>query len=90
VNSNSEGCPSGGENEAGFSIPADPKLIAEGWFRRYLADPDRAQEAIDLYASLGYEVKAQTLTPDDFGPDCGDCASVVCRSYVLIYTRKPS
>lgn len=90
MNSNAEGCSSGRESEAGFSIPADPRLIADGWIRRHLADPDRAQETIDLYTSLGYEVKAQTLTPDDFGPGCGECASVVCRSYVLIYTRKPS
>lgn len=90
MNSNVEGCPGATAGDAGFSIPADSKLVAEGWTRRYLADPDRAQEAIDLYASLGYEVKSQTLTPDDFGPNCGDCASVVCRTYVMIYTRKKS
>ena len=82
-------CSPGTGNEDGFSIPADPKLLAEGWERRHLADPDRAQEAIEVYSSLGYEVKAQNLTPADFGSDCGDCASVVCKTYVIIYTRKP-
>jgi hypothetical protein len=80
-------CSPGGEE--GFSIPADPELIADGWERRHLADPDRAEEAVQLYSSLGFEVKCQKLTPADFGPDCGDCASVVCKTYVLIYTRRP-
>ncbi len=70
------------------SIPADPKLVAEGWIRRYLADPARAKESIDLYTSMGYEVKAQKLTPSDLGPKCGGCAPVVCNSCVLIYTHK--
>jgi len=88
IHSDSESCPSSKGEE--LSIPADPKLVAEGWVRRYLADPDRAKEAIELYTSMGYEVKAQKLTPDDLGPKCGDCGSVICSSYVLIYTRKPT
>jgi hypothetical protein len=63
-------------------------LIAEGWTRRYLADPIRAREAVELYRSLGYEVRAARLTPADLEPSCRDCAPVICRSYVLIYTRK--
>ncbi len=70
------------------SIPSDPKLVAEGWVRRHLADPARARESIELYTSMGYEVKAQTLTQADLGPKCGRCAPVVCKSCVLIYTRK--
>ena len=90
MNAGDTGCKGGLDENPAFSIPADPQLVADGWERRYLADPDRAREAIDLYESLGYEVKAQSLTPGDFGPNCGDCASVVCSNYVLIYTRKPA
>lgn len=75
-------------NPSEFSIPADPKLLAEGWIRRHLVDPLRAKESIELYTSLGYEVKAQTLTPADFGPQCGKCALVACGACVVIYTRK--
>lgn len=84
-----DACPpeaAGGNND--MEIPADPTLVAEGWVRRFLADPLRAQEAIEVYTSLGYEVKAQALTPADFGSQCGGCAEVACRSHVLIYTRK--
>ncbi len=76
------------EDPNAFAVQADPRLIADGWVRRHLVGPDRAQESIELYTSLGYEVKAQKLTPADFGPKCSECASVACRSYVLIYTRK--
>jgi hypothetical protein len=77
-----------GGNADELCIPADPKLVAEGWVRRHLADPARAKESIDLYTSMGYEVKVQKLTASDFAPTCGKCASVVCQTCVLIYTRK--
>lgn len=79
-------CPTDGLFE--HDIPADPELVAAGWVRRYLADPIRAQEAVDLYGRLGYEVKAQKLTAADFGPNCEGCPASACVSYVMIYTRK--
>ncbi len=72
----------------GSTVRADPKLLADGWVRRYLADPDRARESIELYASLGYEVRTEKLSPADFGAECQQCAAVLCHSYVLIYTRR--
>jgi len=82
------GCLPGEGRQLEHAIAADPELIAAGWERRYLADPDRAREAVELYTSLGYEVKAQKLTPADFDASCGDCPAHVCQAYVLIYTRK--
>ena len=70
-----------------WAIPADPALIAQGWKRRFLAEPSRAREAIELYSSLGYEVKAQKLQPSDLPEQCGSCASTLCRDFVMIYTR---
>jgi len=89
MSSDSDHCPPGLSRDLDFAIPADPKLVAEGWVRRYLADPERAKEAVELYSKLGYEVKAQKLTPEDFGANCGDCSSTVCESFVMIYTREP-
>jgi len=71
-----------------YRARSDPQLLAQGWTRRYLAGPERAQEAIDLYRQLGFEVLAHPLQPTDFGEHCHDCASIVCRSYVMIYTRE--
>ena len=73
---------------AAAAAPANRALEAEGWQRRFLADEFRAKEAVELYTSMGYEVRAQELEPADFGPRCGECSDIVCRSYVLIYTRK--
>ncbi len=70
------------------SLKADRDLIAQGWVRRHLVDPARARESIELYTSMGYEVKAQEPAPEDFGSRCGQCASIICHSHVLIYTRR--
>ncbi len=70
------------------TIRSDPALIAEGWVRRHFVDPDRARESVELYTSMGYEVKVCKPAPEDFGPGCAECASVICRTHVLIYTRK--
>ncbi len=75
--------------QAAVAAPANRALEAAGWERRFLADEPRAREAVELYESLGYEVRAQELEPADFGPQCDECAAAVCRSYVLIYTRRP-
>jgi hypothetical protein len=77
-----------GLEAADYSVRDDPELIAEGWVRRFMADPTRAKEAVELYQSMGFEVKVKELTPSDFGPKCTDCGSNLCQSYVLVYTRK--
>ncbi len=66
----------------------DANLAADGWKRRHLADPARTSESIELYQAMGFEVHVHKLTPDDFADSCAQCASVVCKNYVLIYTRK--
>lgn len=63
-------------------------LLDAGWVRRYLADPQRAQEAVETYGSAGFEVHLQQLVPDDFAASCRGCAATVCVSYVVVYTRK--
>lgn len=83
----SAGCPSPANIDP-HEIGADAELIAAGWERRFLADPERAREATELYSSLGYEVKAHKLSPAEFGPLCGQCPAASCLSYVMIYTRR--
>ena len=76
-----------------FSLPdldfePDPKLVAEGWERRFMADADRAKEAEELYESLGFEVLTEAVKPTELSDLCSDCQLVVCRYYVTVYTRK--
>lgn len=66
------------------------ELVRQGWRRRFLADPARAREAIELYTEMGLEVRAVGLRPENFHGKCGDCPDLVCRQHVLIYTRAGS
>jgi hypothetical protein len=69
-------------------LEPDPTLVAEGWERRFIADKQRADEAMDLYRSLGYEVCAKPLGKEEIGPDCDDCQLVMLLNFTTIYTRK--
>ena len=81
--------PQDGEHDGdGLALRADPELVAQGWVRRHLADPARAEESVELYTAMGFEVKVRKLQPTHFGPECQACALSACRTYVMIYTRK--
>ena len=69
-------------------LQPDPALVAEGWERRFTADEQRAQEAMELYTQLGYEVRAEPLRPGEFHDSCQDCGTTVSASFCTIYTRK--
>jgi hypothetical protein len=71
-----------------FERPANPKLVNEGWERRFMADGKRLNEYIELYTSLGFEVHTETVQPEEIGPECTDCRLIICRQFVTLYTRK--
>ena len=66
----------------------DPELVADGWERRFMADPQRAEEAQSIYDELGFEVLAVTIKPSELSVLCGDCRLATCQAYVTIYTRR--
>ncbi len=66
---------------------SDPELTAQGWVRRLMAGPDRLQECVEIYESMGFEVKVQPLTVDDFASECRQCAAA-CDGCVMVYTRR--
>jgi len=69
-------------------LKGDPARIADGWERRFIADAQRAQEAMELYALLGYEVCADPVSPEELGEDCGDCRLLAALQFKIIYTRR--
>ena len=71
-----------------LDFPPDPELVAQGWERRFMADPIRAKESAELYRSLGFEVLSRPVQPAELSAECSDCKLVVCSAYVTIYTRK--
>lgn len=69
-------------------LKPDPALVAEGWERRFTADEQRAKEVTELYAQLGYEVRAEPVRAEELDDDCQDCRTVVSIHFRTIYTRK--
>ena len=70
--------------------PPDPKLTAEGWERRFMTQRARLAEYTDLYGSLGFDVRAESIRSDEVDPECSDCRLILFQQIVTIYTRKRS
>ena len=68
-------------------IAADPERVAAGWVRRFIASGPRAQEMIQLYRELGFEVAADPIRSEQITGDCGDCELLMRLEFVMIYTR---
>ena len=73
---------------AHLNFPPDPRLVAEGWERRFMTDPERAKEAVELYTGIGFEVRLEPVNPSELSAWCAGCQVVVCRSFTTLYTRK--
>jgi hypothetical protein len=69
-------------------LQPDPALVADGWERRFTADSQRAAEAIELYTKLGYEVRVESLRPQEITNECEGCHSLAALEFKTIYTRK--
>lgn len=69
-------------------LQPNPALVAEGWERRFTADARRAEEAIELYSQLGYEVRVEPMRSDEIHDDCSGCHSPGVSQFKTIYTRR--
>ena len=76
------------ESETGADIAANPARIAEGWEKRFVAAGPRADEMVQLYEQLGFEVLVEPLRPEQLGAGCDDCQVVLLLQYRMIYTRR--
>ncbi len=70
--------------------PPDPKLVAEGWERRFMTNVGRLNEYVELYTSLGFEIRAEPVRSDEVDSECNDCRLILYWQIVTLYTRKPS
>ncbi|HSM09320.1 MAG TPA: hypothetical protein VLA33_09920 [Gemmatimonadota bacterium] len=66
----------------------DPARVADGWERRFVTDAKRAAEAVELYESLGFEVVADPVRPEEMGEQCDTCRLLVLLKFRTIYTRR--
>lgn len=74
---------------AADQFESDPVLVAQGWRRRFMTDGVRAQEAMELYSELGFEVRAEPVQAEAVTQDCADCQLLIALEFKTIYTRNP-
>jgi len=67
-------------------VKSEEELVREGWTRRFTVGPDRLQEVLDLFCSLGHEVHLEPITPQDLHGPCHECQLAVALLRV-VYTR---
>jgi hypothetical protein len=70
-------------------VAADPQRLADGWERRFVAEGARAEEMMDLYRRLGFEVAADPVIASDMHGDCADCQLLARFQFRTLYTRRP-
>lgn len=65
----------------------DEELRAQGWTRQFVANEPRLSEAVELYASLGFQVHLEPLPEEPEPGQCRACLDVAPESFRIIYTR---
>jgi hypothetical protein len=65
-----------------------PPALTDGWERRFIADPERAREAVELYREAGFEVRVEPAVPEDLREECESCWLVAGGYFRAIYTRR--
>ncbi|MEM2319281.1 MAG: hypothetical protein QXW82_02945 [Candidatus Bathyarchaeia archaeon] len=74
--------------ECSGSWDREAELKRQGWTRRFVADESRLGEAVELYKSLGYEVRLEPAVFDETSEECKKCLLCGGRDkYKVIYTR---
>ena len=68
----------------------EDELKKEGWEKQFTYDEPRLSEAVELYESLGLEVRLESANETVVAGDCGVCYEGSIDKYKTIYTRKKS
>ena len=72
---------------AGIKSKVD-KLKKEGWELQFTTDQSRLSEMVELYESLGYEVRLEPACGELPLPECASCYEVLCEKYKTIFIRR--
>jgi hypothetical protein len=67
--------------------PRDRALASDGWKRRFVAPPYRLFELVELYNSLGLEVRLEPVLPEEMRGECTGC-TLALSLYQIVYTRR--
>jgi len=64
------------------------ELKRKGWVKQFTTDEPRLSEAVELYKSLGYEVRLEKAVLNEDNEACRTCFLVECDKCKTIYTRR--
>ncbi len=64
----------------------EEELLAQGWVRRFVEAPPRLKEVVELYKSLGYEVRLEADVSPRTAERCRGCL-LAFGLFRVIYTR---
>ena len=65
----------------------EEELKRRGWIRQFVTDEPRLSEAVELYKSIGYEVRLEQASVEEVNQICKNCLKSDCESYKTIYIR---
>ena len=63
-------------------------LKRKGWVKQFTTDEPRLSEAVELYKSLGYEVRLEKAVLNEDNETCRTCFLVDCDKCKTIYIRR--
>ena len=66
----------------------EKELKREGWVKQFTIDEPRLSEAVELYKSLGYEVRLEEAEFNKDNETCRPCFQVDCNKCKTIYVRQ--
>ncbi|MCK4444110.1 MAG: hypothetical protein KAW09_06175 [Thermoplasmata archaeon] len=67
-------------------MPSKEELEKEGWTRMFTATEPRLSESVEMYESLGYEVRLEDIEMEK-DEDCQECVKGFEDTIKVIYTR---
>lgn len=75
------------ETLSGCRCQNEEALKAEGWERRFVAEPRAAEEAKTAYEELGFSVVLMPIDVQAIRPECSGCQAVLER-FRIVFTRR--
>ena len=73
---------------AGRKGSREKELEKEGWVKQTTIGEPRLSEIVELYESLGYEVRLEPVTLDELDEECRRCYEGEIDDVKTVYVRK--
>ncbi len=75
------------EDKQRKGITRDERLARDGWVKKFTCDASRVEEFIEIYDSIGFEVRVEPVSENDPDLTCQACFVGNREDYKTIYTR---